>query len=302
MNILITGGTGFLGTALIQSLLSSDQHQITVFSRSAKTVKQKFANEVVAVTDFDALTEHPPFDAVINLAGAPIFGKRWTDERKQVMRDSRIALTDQLISALGKMQRVPKVFISGSAIGIYGDQGDMILTENSQGKNDFSQQLCADWEASALKAEQLGARVCLIRTGLVIGNNGGLLQRMLLPYKLYLGGPIGNGKQWMSWIHLKDWVSIATTLLHDSTMKGAYNATAPNPVMNADFSASLAKALHRIAIIPAPAIALKLILGEMAELILGSQRVIPERLTAKGYKFSFTDLDTALLDIISKQN
>lgn len=299
MNILITGGTGFLGSALIHSLLK-DQHQITVFSRNAATVEQKFADRVSAITDFDTLAKLPPFDAVFNLAGAPIIDKRWNDARKKVIRDSRIALTDQLIIALGKMQQPPGILISGSAIGLYGNQGDTILTEDSPGQNDFSQQLCTDWEASALKAEQFGTRVCLIRTGLVIGNNGGLLQRMLLPYKLCLGGRIGNGKQWMSWIHLQDWVAIAKTLLEDDTMHGPYNATAPNPVTNAEFSAALAKSLHRIAIIPAPAAVLKLILGEMAELVLGSQRVIPERLNEKGFKFHYTELQTALTDIVSQ--
>jgi len=172
------------------------------------------------------------------------------------------------------------------------------LTEQSNSVADFSQQLCADWEQAALQAEQYGVRVCLIRTGLVLGRDGGLLQRMLLPFKLGLGGRIGNGRQWMSWIHLQDWIAIAENMINDNSMQGAYNATAINPVTNLEFSKTLAEVLNRPAFLPLPACVLKRLLGEMSELVLGSQKVLPERLLQQGFEFQFSDLRHALSDIL----
>jgi uncharacterized protein (TIGR01777 family) len=198
------------------------------------------------------------------------------------------------------MSTKPELLISGSAIGYYGDHGDTILTEYSGVKEDFSQQLCADWENEAKKAEQFGIRVCLIRTGLVLGDRGGLLQRMLLPFKLCLGGRLGSGQQWMSWIHREDWIAIALKMIVDTNMTGAYNATAPNPVTNSQFTKALADALNRPALLPVPAWLLKKLLGEMSELVLGSQRVFPERLLAAGFKFKYTTLSSALTQLLSR--
>jgi uncharacterized protein (TIGR01777 family) len=237
---------------------------------------------------------------VINLAGAPIFDARWSDARKQIIRDSRINLTQQLVSGLAKMSTKPELLISGSAIGYYGDHGATILTEHSGVKEDFSQQLCADWENEAKKAEQFGIRVCLIRTGLVLGEEGGLLQRMSLPFKWCLGGRLGTGQQWMSWIHREDWIAIALKMIIDATMSGAYNATAPNPVTNSQFTKALADALNRPALLPVPAWLLKKLLGEMSELVLGSQRVFPERLLAAGFKFKYATLSSALTQLLSR--
>ena len=197
------------------------------------------------------------------------------------------------------MQQKPQLLISGSAIGYYGNQGDTVLTEQSDSLPDFSQQLCADWEQTALEAESYGVRVCLIRTGLVLGKGGGLLQRMLLPFKLGLGGRIGNGQQWMSWVHLHDWVAIAETMINNQSMHGAYNATSVNPVTNKQFSQILAKSLKRPACLPLPAFVLQILLGEMSELLLGSQRVLPNRLEAQGFQFQFTDLRYALNNILT---
>jgi hypothetical protein len=193
----------------------------------------------------------------------------------------------------------PELLISGSAIGYYGDQSDTVLTEQSTPYEDFSQQLCADWEAAAKQAEQFGVRVCLIRTGLVVANGGGFLQRMLLPFRLGLGGRLGDGRQWMSWIHRQDWINIARTMIADSTMQGAYNATAPTPVTNTDFTRILAQCLKRPALLPVPTWLLKILLGEMSQLVLGSQRVLPERLSAQGFKFQYDDLAAALNEALS---
>ncbi len=296
MNILITGGTGFIGSALTQNLLSQGEN-VTLFCRNPEMAKKRFGS-ISTVTDLNTLNAKHQFDVIINLAGAPIFDKRWTEARKQILRDSRITLTHQLIAAIERMEIKPSLLISGSAIGIYGDQGDTILTEDSPAIPDFSQQLCADWEAAALAAETLGVRVGIIRTGLVLAHDGGLLQRMLLPFKLGLGGQLGSGKQWMSWIHREDWLAIAKAMIDDPTMQGIYNATAPTPAINLEFTRALAAAISRPALLPVPASLLKLLLGEMSLLVLGSQRVLPERLLEYGFTFKYPTLDRALLQAL----
>lgn len=292
MKILITGGTGFIGTALTQHL-ALQGHDVSVLSRHPASVA-KICGPTIQAKDIQTLSPDDGWQAIINLAGAPIFDARWTEPRKQLIRDSRIKLTGQLVRYMATMSSKPDVFISGSAIGFYGDQGDNVLTDQSGPGQDFSAQLCQDWEQAALQAEQLGIRVCLIRTGLVIAEGGGILQRMLLPFKLGLGGNIGNGQQWMSWIHRQDWIKIADTLLNNPNLHGAYNATAPNPVTNYEFTQTLAKCLHRPARLPIPAGLLKLLLGEMSGLVLGSQRVLPKRLLEAGFTFKYPGLTEAL--------
>ncbi|MDP2177378.1 TIGR01777 family oxidoreductase [Methylicorpusculum sp.] len=297
MKVLLTGGTGFIGKALIQSLLQSE-HQITVLSRNPQQVAELCGKNVAALGRLDELTAEDHFDAVINLAGAPIFDRRWTDARKQLIWDSRVKLTEQLIEAINKMKIKPQVLISGSAIGYYGNQGDTELTEQSSYRDDFSHRLCEAWETEAKKAEALGVRVCIIRTGLVVAPGGGIVGRMLLPFKLGLGGRIGDGKQWMSWIHRDDWINIALAMIDNQSMQGVYNATAPVPRTNAEFTKVLADCLKRPALIPVPAFLLNLLLGEMAELVLGSQRVLPKRLLDQAFQFKYTELDDALLDAV----
>ncbi len=293
MNILITGGTGFIGSALSQQLLAR-HHQVTVLSRKPEAVAKICGPSVRAIGGIEELSAKDDWQAIINLAGAPIFAARWAPERKRLIRDSRINLTAGLVSYMSAMDTKPAVFISGSAIGYYGDQGDQTLTEPAPAGTDFSGQLCQDWEQAAQAAEKLGVRVCLMRTGLVIGPGGGLLQRMLLPFKLGLGGRIGNGRQWMSWIHRNDWIAIAAAMLENPAMQGPYNATAPNPLTNAEFTQTLAACLNRPALLPAPAGVLKMLLGEMSELVLGSQRVLPERLLAQGFSFQYPELAAAI--------
>jgi uncharacterized protein (TIGR01777 family) len=293
LNILITGGTGFIGSALTRCLIERG-HRVTVLSRSPDSVKKHCGSSVEALASLQQLKPEDTYQVIINLAGAPIFDARWTPAQKQLIRDSRIHLTEQLIACIAQMTVKPALLISGSAIGYYGDQADTVLTEQSPPRSDFSQQLCADWEAAAQQAEQFGVRVCLMRTGLVIAHGGGLLQRMLLPFRLGLGGRLGNGQQWMSWIHRQDWIAIALAMMADSSMRGAYNATAPHPVTNGEFTQTLAQCLKRPALFPVPAWLLKTLLGEMSALVLGSQRVMPERLLAQGFQFQYPDLTRAI--------
>ncbi|MDD5321969.1 MAG: TIGR01777 family oxidoreductase [Methylococcales bacterium] len=293
MKVLITGGTGFIGSALVRSLVEQG-FEVTVLSRSPGSVEKICGSGICALGNLDQLGAEDTYQVIINLAGAPIFGARWSDARKQVIRDSRIGLTERLIASIARMKVKPDLLISGSAVGYYGNQGDVVLTEQSATRNDFSHQLCADWEDAAKNAEQFGVRVCLIRTGLVLGEGGGILQRMVLPFRLGLGGRLGDGRQWMSWIHRQDWIAIAQTMITDSSMQGAYNATAPNPVTNREFTRVLAHCLKRPALFTVPAGLLKLLLGEMSELVLGSQRVLPERLLEQGFRFKYTDLSSAL--------
>jgi len=298
MKILLTGGTGFIGSALTRRLLGQGW-DVSVLSRNPDSVAIHCGPGVKALGSLKLIKPDDGYDVVINLAGAPIFGARWTDARKKIIRDSRIGLTEELVACIARLTDKPKLLISGSAIGFYGDQGDTVLTEGSAPVNDFSQSLCADWEAAAKQAEQYGVRVCLMRTGLVIGHGGGLLQRMLLPFRLGLGGRIGGGRQWMSWIHLHDWIRIAECMITDSSMQGAYNATAPNPVTNTEFTRTLADCLKRPALLPAPGCLLKTLLGEMSQLVLGSQRVLPERLLAQGFIFDYSDLAGAIDQALS---
>jgi hypothetical protein len=298
MNILITGGTGFIGSALTKGLIGQG-HAVTVLSRSPDKVAEICGSGVNALSSLAQCQAEDSYQVIINLTGAPIIDARWSEARKQLIRESRIGLTEQLIACIGRMTVKPELLISGSAIGYYGDQGDTVLTEQSSPAEDFSGQLCADWEAAAKQAEQFGVRVCLIRTGLVIASGGGFLQRMLLPFRLGLGGRLGDGRQWMSWIHRQDWINIALTMMADSTMQGAYNATAPNPATNAEFTRILAQCLKRPALLPVPAWLLKILLGEMSQLVLGSQRVTPERLLAQGFKFQYDDLAAALNEALA---
>jgi hypothetical protein len=293
MNVLIIGGTGFIGSALTRSL-TGQGCEVTVLSRKPESVEKICGSGIKALNNLNQLKPDDTYQVIINLAGAPVFDVRWSDARKQIIRDSRIKLTKQLVECMARMTVKPELLISGSAIGYYGDQGDTVLTEQSATSPDFSQRLCADWENEAKKAEQSGIRVCLIRTGLVLAGGGGLLQRMLPPFRLGLGGQLGNGKQWMSWVHRQDWIAIARLMIADSSMQGAYNATAPNPVTNSEFTRTLAHCLKRPALLPVPAWLLKFLLGEMSELVLGSQRVMPERLIAQGFRFQYTDISSAL--------
>jgi len=296
MNILVTGGTGFIGRPLCRALVAAG-HAVTVLSRSPQSVAAKCGPAVQALAALDDWQPAQHFHAAINLAGEPIVDAAWTTARKRALRDSRIALTEKLVAAIARAQQKPAVLLSGSAIGYYGDAGDTLLDESSPAAGDFAAQLCRDWERAALPAENAGVRVCLLRTGLVLDKSGGLLGNMLMPFRLGLGAKLGNGKQWMSWIGLADYIAIVLMLLENAQARGAYNMTAPQPVTNAQFTAALAKAVHRPALFSAPSFALKLALGERAPMLLGGQRVLPQRALQAGFQFRCPDISSALRDL-----
>ena len=297
MRILITGGTGLIGRHLCKALLS-EGHQLTVLSRHPETVAVKCGATVQAMASLSEWLPDRTFDAVINLAGEPIVDAYWSERRKQLLRDSRIALTRKLVQCIAASKLKPAVLLSGSAVGYYGDSGDTELHETASAGNDFAAQLCVDWEAEALLAEKHGVRVCLLRTGLVLSKSGGLLERMLLPFKLGLGARLGSGRQWMSWIHIADYVASVLRLLNDGQARGPFNMTAPQPVTNAEFTRALAESLHRRVFLFAPEPVLTLVMGERAALLVEGQRVFPAKLVAEGGVFKYPDLAGALDDLL----
>jgi uncharacterized protein (TIGR01777 family) len=301
MKILMTGGTGLIGRKLCVALLAKG-HELTVLSRKPETVAAKCGSSVQAIATLDEWQTDTVFNAVINLAGEPIIDARWTDERKQQLLQSRVNLTESLIQRIKNATHKPKVLLSGSATGFYGDGSDTILVESCLPATDFAGQLCSAWESAAQTADAFGVRVCLLRTGLVLDSTGGLLGRMLLPFKLGLAAQLGDGKQWMSWIHIDDYVAIILMLLENPQATGAYNMTAPEPVTNHEFTQTLARVLNRPALFVAPACVLKLILGEMSVLLLGGQRALPKKIQAVGYDFIYPTLENALTAIVNHQD
>ncbi|MEW5903925.1 MAG: TIGR01777 family oxidoreductase [Pseudomonadota bacterium] len=298
MQILITGGTGLIGRALCR-VLRADGHQLTVLSRQPASVAAKCGPDVTAMASLAEWTPQRHFDAVINLAGEPIADHAWTQRRKQALHDSRIALTERLVACIAQAERKPELLISGSAIGYYGNGGSRELDEESRAGGDFAAKLCHDWEGAALGAASYGVRICLLRTGLVLSGEGGLLGRMLLPFRLGLGARLGDGRQWMSWIHIDDYVAQVRWMLRDAGMFGVFNMTAPHPVTNAEFTRTLAQTLHRPAIFFAPAFLLRLALGERASLLLEGQRVLPRQLQARHARFLYPELAFALRAILA---
>lgn len=305
MKILITGGTGLIGQAVIPELLKSE-HQVVLFTRDRNKAKHCFAPPFPRLNDIvDDLHEvdFNKIDAVINLAGEPIVNKRWSKDQKRKLCDSRWNLTELIAQKISAAENPPSVFISGSAIGIYGRQGDRHIDEDfTDFYPEFSSKLCLKWEQIALKAQSEHTRVCLLRTGIVLSDKGGALEKMLPPFKIGLGGPIGNGKQAMSWIHIQDMVRLIMFLLSKSELHGAFNATAPNPVTNKVLSKSLAKSLKRPCIFPVPAFVLKLAMGEMSDLLLYGQYVYPKKLLDAGFQFCYTEIDEVFSQLFSKQN
>ena len=294
MHVLITGGTGLIGSALCQSLAFKGA-QLTVLTRDIQ--KAKHLLSIDGVHFIEQVAEIKPdatFDAVVNLAGAPI-AKFWTENYKQTLLQSRVVLTQSLVAALATLTTKPKVLVSGSAIGFYGPQGDNELIETSSGVASFSHELCQAWEASASDATKLGIRVVNLRTGVVLSKKDGALAKMRLPFSLGLGGPIGSGEQWMSWVHHDDIVNIILFCIQEEDMQGPVNATAPNPVTNKTFAQIYGKVLHRPAILPMPAWFLKMVMGQMAEeLLITGQRVVPSKLNDAGFVFTYPELEGAL--------
>ena len=306
MNILMTGATGLVGTALVKTL-TGEGHMIYRLMRPGSKARKTIAPRVFERSWNSASGEiggavgagesQAPgdMDAVINLAGASIAGGRWTSQRKTLLRSSRIDTTRGLVSAIAKMSRRPRVLISASAIGYYGDRGDELLTENSNAGRGFLAEVAKEWETEAMKAEAFGIRVVRARFGIILAKDGGALRQMMLPFKFGVGGKLGSGRQWMSWITLEDVVAILRRTLEDDALRGAVAVVAPEPVRNVEFTRWLAKAMHRPAIFTAPAFALRLAMGEMADaLLLEGQRVVPQKLQQQGYQFLHANLSEAL--------
>lgn len=296
MRILLTGGTGFIGRALCRRLLA-DRHELLVFSRRPERVPQLCGADVFGFDDWSRL-DGVAIDAVINLAGEGIADRRWTQSRKRQLRASRIELTRALVDWMAASSQPPQVLISASAIGWYGDQGARELDEQSPPVPDFAHELCRDWEREALRAQTCGVRVCILRSGVVLGREGGMLARVLPPFRIGLGGRLGDGRQWLSWISREDLIGIVLHVLQRPELAGIFNATAPTPVSNDDFTRTLARALHRPTLLPMPAGLLQGLFGEMAQLLLGGQRVLPKRILGAGYQFSHSTLDAALRHLL----
>lgn len=297
MNILITGGTGFIGTPLGRELRNSG-HTVVVTTRHQSDSREKLTWNPPALIPSEVISG---FDAVINLAGEPVAPGRWTKKRKELIMSSRIQTTRSLVESIKKAASKPKVLISASAIGYYGAHGDEYVTEDTPPASDFLAKVCKAWEAEAMKAQELGIRVVLIRIGGVLESDGGALPKMMTPFKFFLGGPIGSGKQWFSWIHRDDVVSIIKYALESESVSGPVNAVSPNPVTNKEFSSALGKALHKPSWLAVPAFVIKLTLGELGGMLLTGQRVMPEKILRSGYKFKYSNLEDALKAIFRKK-
>lgn len=296
MHIFITGATGLIGQHLCPFL--THHHSVTVLSRNPTKANVLLGHKINAVTNIEAV-DFNNVDVVINLAGEPIVNKRWSDKQKSIIRDSRIELTKQISAAIAASNTPPHTFISGSAVGFYGRQGiTPIDEENNKPHDEFSHQLCKDWENAALLAQSEQTRVCLLRTGIVLAKKGGALSKMLPAFKLCLGGPIGDGEQGMSWIHIDDMIQLILFIIRHPEISGPVNATAPNPVSNAQFSKSLGEALSRPAFIPMPTVVLKLLMGEMSDLLTTGQFVVPKKVLAHNYRFHHPDIKSALESLV----
>ncbi len=293
MRILITGASGLVGSA-VSAAMRADGHAVGRFVRPGLPSSKDDVAWNPASGEMD-LHAAEGTDAVVNLAGASIGGGRWSEQRKGLLRTSRVNLTERLVRNFEQLRKRPAVFVSASAIGYFGDRGEEKLTETSPPGDDFLSQLSCEWEAAAMGAEKFGIRTVITRFGIVLSKNGGALPQMLTPFKLGVGGRLGSGKQWMSWVSLDDVVEAIRQAIVTSSLRGPVNVVAPNPARNADFTRALARVVHRPALFPAPAFALRLMLGEMADaLLLSSQRVVPQKLMDARFSFRFTELESAL--------
>lgn len=297
MTTLITGATGFVGQHLAQKI-----PQAILAGRSVEKINKRFGDKREALEWDGSRTTNATLlegiDTVYHLAGESIFHGRWNAAKKECIRASRVENTRNLVEIIAETANRPKNLICSSAVGYYGSRGDEKLTEQSTPGLDFLAQVCINWEKEALRAEEYGVRVVMIRTGVVLGANGGALAQMLLPFKMGAGGRLGSGRQFMSWIHIDDLISIMLYIKENPSLRGPINAVAPNPVRNNDFTQALASALHRPAILPAPGFALKLLLGEFANVLLGSQRALPEVLQQAGYEYAHSEIKTALQSLV----
>lgn len=298
MNILVTGGTGFIGSRLCRRLTTGG-HQLMVLSRNPARARKVLPEGTVVLTDLDQLAASTPVDAIVNLAGEGIADRLWTEARKKVLVDSRVEVTRELGRLIRRLDKPPEVLVNGSGVGFYGDGGEAELTEESPAmRRDFGYLLCDAWESAAQQAAGEDVRLCIVRTGVVLGR-GGMLGRLLPLYRLGLGTRLGSGGQWMSWIHIDDMLNILCTLVESPDAGGIYNAVAPEPVTHARFHETLARRCRRPAFLRVPGWPLRTLLGEMSSLFLGGQKVRPERLQQRGFDFQYPDIDAALEQIVS---
>jgi uncharacterized protein (TIGR01777 family) len=302
MKALVTGATGFVGPRLLRLL-----DRPVVVTRDPERARRALGHLAGTIVRWDPAEGPPPpeafegIDVVYHLAGESVSAGRWTAAQKARIRDSRVIGTRHLVLGMAQAARRPAVFVSASAVGFYGNRGDEELTESASPADDFLGRVCVEWEQEALAASGLGVRVVTARTGIVLGAGGGALAKMLTPFRLGAGGPLGNGKQWMPWIHVAD---LARLYVHaaehrDPAITGPMNAVAPNPVRNADFTRALGRAVHRPAFMPAPYLGLRLVFGEFAQVLFASQRVIPQVALDTGFVFQFPDIAGALREILA---
>jgi uncharacterized protein len=303
VKITITGGTGFIGTALTNKL-SLDYNEIVLLTRS--TSKQAaMHNSIVRYVSWNPYSagdwqkEIDGSTVVINLVGKNIFEQRWNEKVKKEIRDSRVIPTTLIVEAISKAKKKPELFLSASAVGFYGDTGDSIITEESSVGNDFLAHVVQAWEGAAYKAEQYGVRVATPRIGIVLEKNGGMIGKMLLPFQLFVGGPIGNGKQYIPWVHMEDVVNGILYPIKKNDFSGIYNLTAPSPITMKELCSKLGNVLHRPSWIPVPVLALTLLFGEGAKIIASGQNVRPQKLQNSGFVFSYSNLELALKNIFS---
>jgi uncharacterized protein len=299
MKITVLGGTGFIGKILMKNLVQ-EGHKVVLLSRNPLNISK--ADIEAAKWDADHIDAWIKYidgaDAIINLSGEPIGSKRWTQKQKDKIIDSRLKTTRAIVSAISKSKSKPKLLINASAVGYYGNVESGEVTELSDSGAGFLSDVCKKWETGAKEAEKYGVRVVLVRLGIVLEKDGGALKKMLLPFKLFIGGPLGSGKQWLPWVHRDDLVGSMLFILKNQNISGVVNITSPNPVRMKEFSRELGKILKRPSMFPVPAFVLKILLGEMSEMILTGQKAIPQKLIEAGYKFKFPELKSALKEIL----
>lgn len=298
MKVAISGVSGLIGEALRKSF-AVDGFEVLALTRHKKLPPLQTITWDIEKGRFDA-SALEGVDAVVHLAGEPV-AQRWTDQTKKAIRESRVKGTRLLVEGLKSLSKRPKVLVSASAVGFYGDGGDRMLDESSPPGTGFLPDVCQEWERATMEALGLGMRAAVVRIGIALSTHGGALGKMLLPFKLGLGGPVGGGKQWMPWIHIDDLVAAFRYVVDKEDIVGAVNATAPNPVTNAEFSRALGRALHRPAVLPAPGFALKLLLGQMSEIVLEGQRVVPKKLQESGFEFRHPEAEEALRDVLRSE-
>jgi uncharacterized protein len=303
--IIITGATGLIGAKLCNALVKRGD-DVTIFTRNISRGKKEL-QEIKKIVEWDYRkpeqwkSELNGKDAVIHLAGANLAGRRWSEQYKKIIIDSRITSTKNLISGMEDIDEKPDLFICASAVGYYGDKDEELITEQSPPSNDFLADLCKKWEREASKAEFLGMRRVSLRQAPILSKKEGMLKEMKLPFKLFLGGPIGTGKQWLPWIHIEDLVNIYLFLLENKNITGPVNAASPNPVRMSEFAEVMGKVLQRPSYFKIPKFLIRIIKGEVADSVTASQRVLPQKLLDAGFDFNFKDVQTALRDLLNRK-